>query len=156
MVAGPDWWFYHLERPPVAAALAPLLVKCLERSWRVLVVSPDTDALHALDTDLWKLPPEGFLPHGTSGPDAPRQPVLLSGEVASLNGAKVLVLLNGQTLEASANLQPFERIMVAFDDADGFARNQAREQFRTAKAAGATVRYFRQNDSGGWDEKGLG
>lgn len=144
-----EWWFYHLERPPLAAALAPLFEKCLERDWRVLAVSSDAKALDELDRDLWQFRDESFLPHGRDGDLAIRQPVLLSTDIQNRNKASVLVLLNGQTHEPNA---PFERVMVVFEDQDETARSQARNQYRSARGAGLVVRYFQQTTSGGWKE----
>jgi len=94
-----EWWFYHLERPPLAGALAPLFEKCLERNWRVLVSSPDASQLSQIDSELWKWREESFLPHGLEGEHSARQPVLLSGGLANANKASVLVLLKGQEVE---------------------------------------------------------
>ena len=147
-----EWWFYHLERPPLASALAPLFEKCLERGWRVLVVSPDVSALGQIDGDLWKYKDDSFLPHGMDGELAERQPVLLSTHLDNPNKASVLVLLNGQDTD-KADVS-FERVMVVFEDGDGMARAQARTQFKRAKDAGLSVRYFKETSSGGWAEQG--
>ena len=144
-----EWWFYHLMRPPLAAALAPLFEKCLERNWRVLVVSQDPDTLETVDKDLWKYSDESFLPHGRDGELAERQPVLLSSMADNQNDARVLVLLNGFDQSPDAE---FERVMVVFDDGDEFARGNARVQYAAAKKAGNPVRYFKQTSSGGWAE----
>lgn len=146
-----EWWFYHLERPPLAAALAPLFEKCLERGWRVLVSSEDQTALAEIDADLWKYKDDSFLPHGLDGPDASRQPVLLSSSLENQNKAGVLVLLNGQ--DTGAADIAYERVMVVFEDQDAVARQKARQQFSRAKSADQTVRYFQQTGSGGWSEK---
>ena len=145
-----EWWFYHLKQPPLAAALAQLFEKCLERDWRVLVTSPDLGALSQVNKDLWTYKDDSFLPHGLSGDHDADQPILLSAEAENLNKAKVLALLNG--FEA-ANDVPFERVMVVFEDGDAHARGMARTQYAAAKKAGQTVRYFQQTASGGWSEQ---
>lgn len=146
-----EWWFYHLERPPLAAALGPLFEKCLERDWRVLVSSPSPTALNQIDTDLWKWKDDSFLPHGMVDEFADRQPVLLSENFENLNRSSVLVLLNGQDTDTSD--VAFERVMVVFEDGDGQARGSARQQYKRARDAGGSVRYFQQTPSGGWSEK---
>ena len=145
-----EWWFYHLEQPPLAAALAPLFEKCLERHWRVLVVSPDEGVLKDVDKDLWKYKNESFLPHGLAGEYSAKQPILLATAQANENGSKVLVLLNG---EAANPQQAFERVMVVFADDDMTARGAARQQYKAAKDAGLTVRYFKQSGGAGWKEQ---
>lgn len=144
-----EWWFYHLMRPPLAAALAPLFEKCLERDWRVLMVSQQPDVLKELDRDLWQYRDDSFLPHGLDGELAERQPVLLAASSENRNDANVLVLLNGYQHEPAAS---YERVMVVFEDGDGAARQEARNQYRAAKGEGLTVRYFQQTPSGSWKE----
>lgn len=145
-----EWWFYHMQRPPLAAALAPLFEKCLERGWRVLVVSENASALAKVDGDLWKYRDDSFLPHGMDEATAADQPVFLSSNLDNANGASVLVLLNGKTTETPD--LPFERVMVVFEDQDQAARGTARQQYAAAKKAGQTVRYFQQPSGAGWSE----
>lgn len=143
-----EWWFYHLERGALEVALGPLLEKCLEKGWRVLVVAAP-DRLKDLDAALWTWRDDSFTPHGVDGPDASRQPILLSSAADPKNGARAVVLLDGADADAGA----FERCMVMFDGADTDVRSKARGQFKAAKDAGAPVRYFQQGDRGGWVEK---
>ena len=146
------WWFYHLERATVSEALPPLLEKCLERDWRVLISSPQAKRLADLDEALWTYQTGSFLPHGRddgSG-DASRQPILLSTATASLNGAQAVVLLDGQELGDPGAI---ERCMVMFDGADTVSRDIARAQFKAARDAGRDVKYFQQAQGGGWVQK---
>ena len=146
-----EWWFYHLTRPPLAAALAPLFEKCLERGWRVLVSSEDVTALSEIDGDLWKYRDDSFLPHGRSGEHNAHQPILLTEALENENKSSVLVLLNGRDTQTSD--VSFERVMVVFDDQDSAARKMARQQYTRATSNDQTVRYFQQTDTGGWSEK---
>lgn len=143
-----EWWFYHLERDSLESALGPLLDKCLEKGWRVLIVA-DTAKLAALDTALWTWSQDSFTPHGGADHAASRQPILLSDQAEPLNGAQAVVLLDGKSADAGR----FERCMVMFDGADTSTRNVARGQFATARKAGSVVKYFQQGDRGGWIEK---
>ncbi|MAP94153.1 MAG: DNA polymerase III subunit chi [Ponticaulis sp.] len=146
-----EWWFYHLERPPLSAALAPLFEKCLERGWRVIVSSQNASQLSELDAELWKWRDDSFLPHGMAGEHGSRQPVLLTGGMNNENKSDILVLLSGQDCETAD--QPYQRVMVVFEDADMSARNTARLQYKRARDDGMTVRYFQQTPAGGWSEK---
>ena len=47
-------YFYHLTRQSINEALVPLLNKCLDNSWRVLVRGKDLDLLKVLDEKLWE------------------------------------------------------------------------------------------------------
>ncbi|MCR9269681.1 MAG: DNA polymerase III subunit chi [Hyphomonadaceae bacterium] len=149
----PEWWFYHLQRTTLERAVGPLLEKCLERGWRVLAISPDASRRAALDEALWTYDDQSFLPHGQSeaeGLAADAQPILIAGTTDNQNGAAVALLMDGVELAVDA---PFERCMVMFDDGDSATRQKAREQFKAAKDAGLSARYFQQRGRG-WKEAG--
>jgi DNA polymerase-3 subunit chi len=146
-MAAAEWWFYHIEHTSLDAAIAPLLEKCLDRKWRVVVVGK-TETLDKLDRSLWTWRDDSFLPHGRARVDAERHPVLLSTEAAPANGARVALLLDGMDCDASL----FERCMVVFDGGDEAARAKARQQYKAASDAGASARYFQQEPGGGWKE----
>lgn len=153
--AGPEWWFYHLEKTTLEHAAGPLLSKCLERGWRVLAVSPHAERRAALDEILWTFDDQSFLPHGQAeapGLDPSRQPVLLSEKPDNANDADALFLMDGVEARFDA---PFQRCMVMFDGGDKFTRSIARQQFKAAKDAGLICRYFQQAGRGGWKEAGV-
>lgn len=153
MSAQPEWWFYHLQRTTLERAVGPLLEKCLEKGWRVLAISADPARRAALDEALWTYSDDGFLPHGQAeaeGLDPAKQPVLISETADNPNSAAVALLMDGTELATDA---PFERCMVMFDDGDAQARKIARAQFKAAKDAGLTARYFQQGPNG-WKEAG--
>lgn len=148
-----EWWFYHLQRTTLERAVGPLLEKCLERGWRVLAVSSDATRRAALDEALWTYDDQSFLPHGQAeaeglSPDA--QPILITSQTENANSAAVALLMDGVELPVDA---AFERCMVMFDDGDSAVRQKAREQFKAAKDAGLTARYFQQSGRG-WKEAG--
>ncbi len=58
--------------------------------------------------------------------------------------------MDGTDLPVDAD---FQRCMVMFDDGDTAARQKAREQFKAAKDAGLSARYFQQS-ARGWSEAG--
>jgi DNA polymerase-3 subunit chi len=146
-MAAADWLFYHIEHTSLDAAIAPLIEKCLERKWRVLVVGHE-ETLTRLDRALWTFREDSFLPHGRARTDAARQPVLLSTEAQPANGAKVALLLDG----SDADQELFERCMVVFDGRDETARAKARQQYKAATDAGGGARYFQQERNGAWKE----
>lgn len=146
---GAEWWFYHIEQGSLDAAIAPLIEKCLERKWRVVVAGHE-ETVERLDRALWTWRDDSFVPHGRARADADRHPVLLSTEAIPTNSAKVAVLLDGSDAHAAL----FERVMVVFDGQDETARAKARQQYKTALDGGVTARYFQQ-EKGGWTEKTL-
>lgn len=142
-----EWWFYHIEHTSLDAAVAPLIEKCLERKWRVVVVGHE-ETLERLNKQLWTYREDSFLPHGRARTDAAKHPVLLSTEAVATNGAKVALLLDGSDTEPEA----FERVMVVFDGGDEAARGKARQQYKATTDAGGAARYFQQERGGGWKE----
>ena len=154
-VPAPEWWFYHLERSGLEQAAGPLIEKCLERGWRVLVVSALAERRARLDEALWTWRGDSFLAHGEAGAEgleSSRQPVLISPAPENLNGAQAALLLDGANPCVQAG---FARCMVMFDGADTETRATARAQFKAAKDAGLTCRYFQQTPKGGWKEAGV-
>jgi len=147
-----EWWFYHIERGELVSAVAPLLEKCLERRWRV-VVAGNPETLERLDVALWTWRDDGFLPHALAGArsagPAAAQPILLAPEADPVNGARIAMLLDG----TEADGDRFDRCLVVFDGGDQTARSRARDQYRAAAARGVLARYFQQDSGGGWVEK---
>lgn len=143
-----EWWFYHVSQTGVDAAIPPLLEKCLERRWRVLIVAAQ-GTIDRLDKWLWTWREDSFLPHGRDGAHGHREPLLLSTAASPSNGAQVAMLLDGAEIGDAA----FSRCIVLFDNADETARSRAREQYRTALSSSAPTRYFQQDPKGGWVEK---
>ncbi|MBI1361676.1 MAG: DNA polymerase III subunit chi [Alphaproteobacteria bacterium] len=143
---GAEWWFYHIEHGSLDQAIGPLLEKCLDRRWRVVVAGRE-ETINKLDGTLWTWRDDSFLPHGRGRSAPARQPVLLSTVAEPDNGARVALLLDG--LEADA--AKFDRCMVVFDGGDAETRAKARKQYKAAADAGAVARYFQQ-ERGGWKE----
>lgn len=145
---GTEWWFYHLRRTTLERAVGPLLEKCLARDWRVLAVSTDPGRRSRLDEALWTYGDNSFLPHGQAdsvGLEPADQPVLIAQGPDNLNGASVVLLMDGVAMPAETE---FARCMVLFDDGDEHARSVARAQFSAAREAGLVAKYFQQTDQG--------
>ena len=143
-----EWWFYHVEHTSLDAAVAPLLEKCLERRWRVVVAGrPET--IEKLDAALWTWRDDSFIPHGRGQGKPELQPILMAHEAEPHNGAQVAVLLDGLDADASR----FERCMVVFDGGDEPVRSKARAQFKAALDAGVPAKYFQQERGGKWVDR---
>ena len=151
MAAACEVWFYHLERTPLDQALPELLTKTLQKGWRALVRLTDAGRAEAIDTRLWTWRDDAFLPHGLSTePMAERQPILLTTSDENPNGAQALFILDGAEI---GSLEPFERCILLFDGADPAALQRAREQWKTLKATGAPVSYWREGETRGWEKQ---
>jgi DNA polymerase-3 subunit chi len=143
--------FYHCTRVAAAEVAVRLAAKAHESGQRLLVVG-EGDALAALDTALWTADPASFLPHAVAGgPHDADQPILLAPDADPANGARLLMLLDRPVPE---RLEPFERVLLLFDEGgDGQAR--AREQWKSlARRPGTTRSYWQQKPGGGWEKKG--
>lgn len=146
-----ELWFYQLERLQLAPVLASLLEKAADRGWRGLVRGTDRERLKALDAALWTFRDASFLPHGLDEePNAALQPVLLTTEAQNLNGAELLVLLDGAE---PGPLEDFQRCLVVFEQADEPALQAARALWRGARAAGRPASFWREAGEG-WSRVG--
>ena len=144
-------WFYHLERTTLDQALPGLLERTLARGWRALVRTPERERVDHLDGWLWSYRDESFLPHGAAGEaDAERQPILITRDTETSNGADVLFLLDNAE---PGSLQTFQRCVVLFDGRDDDALAAARRRWREMKASGHPSSYWRQTDAG-WEKQG--
>ena len=143
-------WFYHLERTGLDQALPELLEKTLQRGWKAIVRSSMSERVEHLDGWLWSYRDESFLPHAPAGePGAQRQPILLTTGVENPNGADALFLIDGAE---PGDLGAFKRCIVLFDGADEGQLQNARSQYREAKAGGLPVSYWKQQ-ARGWEKQ---
>lgn len=143
-------WFYHLERSSLDQVLPDLLDKTLKKGWRAVVRTGAPDRLEHLDSWLWSFRDESFLPHGLADePFAEHQPVLLTTGMDTPNAAQALFLIDGAE---AGDLSPHERCIVLFDGRDEAALAQARGRWKTFKAEGRSVSYWRQGEQRGWEK----
>ncbi|MFC3225652.1 DNA polymerase III subunit chi [Marinibaculum pumilum] len=149
----PEVHFYHLERLPLEKALPQLLEKCLQRGWRAVVRASTPERVEALTGQLWDYDRESFLPHGSAQDgEAAAQPIWLTHQAENPNGAQVLFLVDGADLEAA---EGYERVCDLFDGSDSGAVAAARDRWRKAKAAGASLKYWQHGEKG-WENRASG
>jgi DNA polymerase-3 subunit chi len=145
-----DIGFYHLTRTGSDQALPQLLGRTLAAAQRAVVLCGDAERMAVLDAALWECKEPDWLPHGTSADgDAELQPIWLTTEDATPNGARFLFLIDGAQ---SARLDAFDRVFDLFDGKDEAAVVAARERWAAAKAAGHTLAYWQQG-ARGWEKK---
>ena len=148
----PAVFFYHLERRPLEAVLPQLLERTLERGWRAVLQASSDERLDALDAHLWTYSEEGFLPHGSKKDGyAAQQPVYLTTGDDNPNAASVRFLVDGAVAGALAG---YACIVYLFDGRDPDAVDQARGEWKRARAAGCTVTYWQQAETGRWEKRG--
>ncbi len=145
-----DVGFYHLTRTGPDQALPQLLGRTLSAGQRAVVLCATTERVAALDAALWECTEPDWLPHGTAADgDADLQPIWLTTEDASPNGARFLFLIEGAR---SMRLDAFDRVFDLFDGKDEGAVVAARERWTAAKAAGHALTYWQQG-ARGWEKK---
>lgn len=146
-----DVLFYHLLHQPLETALPKLLLKCLERDWKVVVQTGTPERCAALDAHLWTFAGDSFLPHGTREDGyAEMQPVYLTDGPDNPNGATVRFLVDRAT---PPPLQGYQRAVYMFDGNDPDALADARALWKTVKTEGFDLTYWQQTESGGWERK---
>jgi len=147
-----DISFYHLQRQPLERALPRLLERVLAAGLRAVVLAGSEERVAALNTLLWTYDPGSFLPHG--GPrdgEAESQPVYLTWLEENPGRAEVLVLVDGMP---AFDLEHFSRCLELFDGNDEQAVATARARWKAYQAAGHTVTYWRQSETGKWEKAG--
>ncbi|MGB0798462.1 MAG: DNA polymerase III subunit chi [Planktomarina sp.] len=143
-------YFYHLTRQSTHDALVPLLTKCLENSWRVIVRGTDDDHLKQINDKLWSLGADEFLPHGLSGGEHDDdQPILLTK--SDLSNRDCLICIDGADV-TSAEINAAERVCILFQDEADHQMNVARAQWSNLTGQGVAAKYWSQA-SGRWELK---
>ena len=152
--AATDIWFYHLQARPLASALPQILGKARERGWRIVVQTVDDLRLKALDDLLWTFDKASFLPHATMrDTNAAAQPILLTTDAETLNGAALRVYVEGAEIALDSASAPYERAILMFDGGNEAELDAARAQWSRLKNQGFTLAYWQQSDAGRWERK---
>jgi len=146
MAEGCEVWFYHLERTGLDQALPELLEKTLARGWKAIVRTRAAERIEHLDGWLWTYRDESFLPHAPAAePGAARQPILLTTDFETPNGAEALFLIDGAE---PGELSGFARCVVLFDGGDEDQLKAARGLWSTVRGQGLAASYWRQQGRG--------
>jgi DNA polymerase III subunit chi len=144
--------FYQLKGQRLEQVLPALLVKSLERGWRVVVQAASEERIEALDAHLWTWRDDAFLPHGTwREPDASEQPVLLTLNGENPNRAAVRFLVEGAEMPADA--AAYQRLVLLFDGDDPDALAAARQRWVEVKNDGFEVTYWQTDENGRWQRQ---
>ena len=144
-------WFYHLERSALDQVLPELLEKTLARGWKALVRAGARERVEHLDGWLWAYRDDSFLPHGPADdPFAERQPIVLTTSADNPNGAEAVFLIDGAE---APDLAGYKRCTLLFDGRDEAALALARGRWKTFKAQGLPVSYWRQGAERGWEKQ---
>jgi len=143
--------FYHLRRHSMERALLRLLEKAQEAGERSVVRLCDEAEAGLMDTALWTVDPDSFLPHGTAKSEhAEDQPVYLTDSRENPAGAAFLFILPGAD---SGDLEGYKRVFFVFDGNSESDVKKARDNWKGLKGHGHELTYWTQNGKGGWEKK---
>lgn len=152
MSAATSIQFYHLLHTPLERALPKLMEKILASGARAVVLTASQSAAQKLADALWSYDPNGFLPNGMANEPHPEsQPIYLTWKQENPNNAEVLIITDGSQIVENSG---FSKLLDMFDGSDEEALNAARARYRAYKTEGKTLRYFKQQPTGGWKEEG--
>lgn len=139
--------FYLLSSDPAPAAIALLARKVREAGENLLVVADDLDLLETVSGALWEASPDAFLANGIAGDENDaRQPILLSNELDAVNGAKFLLIADGQWREPP---EGFARVLFLFDQE---TIQGARTTWKALEDREGLERKFWKQQDGRWVE----
>lgn len=141
-----DVSFYQLLKTPLEKALPKLVEKIYQGGYRTLIVCENQAQVELLNTVLWTFSPGAFIPHGCEG--LPKhQPIWLTTELVNANEANLVILTNGQYVKT----KEFEKCIDIFDGNDEKSLKNARERYTDYKNSGFKMAFWRQNETGGWE-----
>jgi DNA polymerase-3 subunit chi len=143
--------FYHLTAWPLEDALPRLMARVHGGGHRAVILAGSEERVRVLNSLLWTFDAGSWLPHGSrEDGDPDRQPIWLTTDMENPNGADVLVLTDGVWPKEQGG---FSRILNLFDGRNGPVVDAARGHWRTLRDQGVELRYWSQDDRGGWIEK---
>ena len=141
--------FYQLAGTPPEQVVANLAGRLLKDSGRLLVVMADEGALTRFDRLLWDSGETSFLPHAMAGgTDDARQPVLLSTTPDPVNGARNLLIADGEWRESALT---FDRAFHLFD-VDQL--QESRHAWKLLSGRDGVERNYWAQEDGRWVRKG--
>lgn len=138
--------FYQLSRDPVEQVAVMLARKVMQAGKRLLIVSENPGQRAAISKELWRGGTEEFLANGQAdAAHAEKQPILLSDGMDAVNGASMVMFVDGKwRLDALK----FERALLLFGaEATEAARGLWRE---LDNAENVTREIHKQDENGRW------
>ena len=146
-----DVWFYHLEKQPLEHVLPRIVAKAIERGLPMVIETTSQDHITKISDMLWAAEDVAFLPHGFEGDGQDEmQPVWLTSGSENPNDSKMRIYTHGAI---PSDISMLSRAMLMFDGNDQQALDAARAEWKRHKADGHSVSYWRQDESGKWQDQ---
>ena len=141
--------FYQLGHGALAdGVIASIGARLVGEGQRLLVVAADEAQRARLDRLLWDQGSASFIPHGIEGTsDDDAQPILLSAGIDAPNGARNLLIADGEWREAALG---YDRAFYLFDDA---SVEGARLAWKLLAGRDGVERNYWANEDGRWVKK---
>ena len=144
--------FYHLTQGSLDKSVAKLLEKGFEAGHRSILVLDTQEELDHYNKILWTFSSLAFVPHGSDDDGDPAQQPLylttsLNTENPRPNQATILATVNANT---SLDTSGFKRCLDIFNGHDDDAVTKARARWKSFKAAGHKLTYWKQDENGRW------
>ncbi|MDX1702731.1 MAG: DNA polymerase III subunit chi [Altererythrobacter ishigakiensis] len=138
--------FYQLSRDPVEQVAVMLARKVMQAGERLLIVSENPGQRAAISKELWRGGAEEFLANGQAdAAHAENQPILLSGSMDAVNGASMVMFVDGKW---RADALKFDRALLLFGaEATEAARGLWRE---LDSVEDVTREIHKQDENGRW------
>jgi DNA polymerase-3 subunit chi len=141
-------WFFHLDRQPLEHVLPRIVASSRAKGWRMVVETAKPERVVKISEMLWASEDVAFLAHGFAGEPSPKhQPVWLTSTSENPNNAHVRVMLDGAK---PLDISMLNRVVLMFDGNDEDAIDAARAEWKTQKAAGHAISYWKQDEAGKW------
>lgn len=143
-------WFYQLDRELPETVLPTLLLRGLERGMRMSVESTQRERLTDLSSRLWAYEDVAFIPHGLAGEEGDStQPICLCATAENPNASAFRFYVDGAVPQ---DVSALTRASILFAGADEASITTARSLWKQFKAEGHAVRYWKQDETGRWQD----
>jgi DNA polymerase-3 subunit chi len=140
--------FWQFSQGPIERIVALIAERAVADGGRMLVVDGDAARREAIGRVLWETSPEAFLANGdAAGAHAARQPILLSDTCDAPNGARFVVISDGEWRDGA---DVFDRAILLFGETQVQAARAVWRQFDGREDV--TRGYFAQ-ENGKWAKK---
>ncbi len=144
-----DVWFYHLERHPLEFVLPRILAGMYARGDRICVHASNQTVLEDLSQRLWKLEDTAFIPHGFAGTS---HPIIFTCERNISTTAPYRFFIDGMFPE---DIGDIARAAIFFNGSDESHVAHARQLWKKYRAADHAIKYWKQSESGRWEDQAL-